>query len=1022
MQRPPYAAIDVVVDTHAPSFSGDAVVRSSQLSSCTTLSGFATPVCSAASLLAFYGVCNDSVASDSDAPLVEVAPCMASWQSRRVATSTSSQGCVAGENGGGGSDVASSSDGGSGSLAWQPVSESSAVVNATGDGLYRVSWRVVDGAGNVGETVTSDVWLDTARPTGVPTFVRAPDKTSFTTAAVFEVQLVGDKSPGLLSFVYQVSSSTGTSPLLTAGSPEPSNDDTVQLSLPGVVLDESYTLSVWAQDQAGWRSSRAAVYSWRTASVLPEVRLLARPANVSALRTPTFVFSLVWPNAVTGAPAEPDDAAYSVSLVGVSSPHAPCDELSAPANCSARCSSTRCEYVAVLDEPGTYTLQVQPVLAGRSGDIVAVLWEYRRCSDSEYAVVTHGDAIHCERCPPGADCTPHNATHVLQQPDIVARAGWWASPSSDGLRYHRCPRAESCLHGADGVRARCAVGYAHLVCSQCADDYFEQFGKCTRCPSSRGRSAGATIVIVLAIIAMSLVLFAFRSFVPVGVVKVGISMVQIIASANSAYSIPWPPVFSGFMLSLRVFLIDVASITQLGCSQPVTYYTSLCIALVGLKVALLALLLGPWLWRHMQLQQCKLTRVINSFRDRRRLSKVSEAMSGRRRGSLMSALVVTYASLQARRAAINWSRVFKVCFSMLFLAYPGVSVQILRMFKCLEIDGAWWLAVDMRLRCFDTRWYFFAVYAGVMGVLYVAGLPAVVFVILWRRRHKLHGDPSDPFVATTQEAYGFLYLDYGPGAWWWEVEELLRKLLLTAVVVVLDDGSPLQVALAVLVSGWAHVLHAMYKPWGVGSVMYRLQHGSLLVTFFVFLMGLLFKLDGVSLRSRVYSLLAFVMLVMCIVFIVTWVILVLLASRDTFFAKKRQRLQLAAGAAHRLLAAPADSPGGGVAAGGSRTGRVSRIRVRDPTTDDAASAAPGERATATFANPLYRAADGAPAPSPTALAVQHDSDDRRPEPVSESAMTASRRWKVLRTAANSPKTTVAQELVRRISPPAGVHR
>ncbi len=53
-----------------------------------------------------------------------------------------------------------------------------------------------------------------------------------------------------------------------------------------------------------------------------------------------------------------------------------------------------------------------------------------------------------------------------------------------------------------------------------------------------------------------------------------------------------------------------------------------------------------------------------------------------------------------------------------------------------------------------------------------------------------------------------------------------------------------QVTLAVLVSGWAHVLHAVYKPWGAGSTMYSLQHGSLFVTSFVFLMGLLFKVRG----------------------------------------------------------------------------------------------------------------------------------------------------------------------------------
>ena len=58
-----------------------------------------------------------------------------------------------------------------------------------------------------------------------------------------------------------------------------------------------------------------------------------------------------------------------------------------------------------------------------------------------------------------------------------------------------------------------------------------------------------------------------------------------------------------------------------------------------------------------------------------------------------------------------------------------------------------------------------------------------------------------------------------------------------------------------LVSGWAHVLHAMYKPWGAGSNMYLLQHGSLFVTTFVFLMGLLFKVRDAPIMLFVRALL-----------------------------------------------------------------------------------------------------------------------------------------------------------------------
>ena len=155
-----------------------------------------------------------------------------------------------------------------------------------------------------------------------------------------------------------------------------------------------------------------------------------------------------------------------------------------------------------------------------------------------------------------------------------------------------------------------------------------------------------------------------------------------------------------------------------------------------------------------------------------------------------------------------------------------------------------------------------------MGCLYVVGLPLGVFGMLWVRRGALFGE-SEGAVAT-RARYGFLYESYGVSGWWWEVEELVRKLLLTSIVVVMSDGSPLQVTCAVCVCSWAHVLHGVFKPWGGGSLLYGLQHGSLFVTSFVFLMGLLFKVDGVVAGSAVYDGLAVVMLVLCCGYVAVW--------------------------------------------------------------------------------------------------------------------------------------------------------
>jgi hypothetical protein len=409
--------------------------------------------------------------------------------------------------------------------------------------------------------------------------------------------------------------------------------------------------------------------------------------------------------------------------------------------------------------------------------------------------------------------------------------------------------------------------------------------------------------------------YAARNLLPIEAIKLGVSMVQIIASVNSAYNIPWPSAFRRFLSLLRVFLVDVVAITQASCAQPMNYYASMMVVCVGLKLALAVLLLGPWLWSKMSARGCRVTRAVQAVQVRRKVTAVEASMikAGHRRGSVMRAMLHTVAAAQVEVARVRWTEVFKASFMLLFVAYPGVSLKVLRLFKCREIEGVYWLAADMRLRCYDGRWAGFAIYGLVMAALYIVGLPAAVLWILWRRRHKLFGSPTDAFVASTRETFGFLYEDYGSSAWWWEVEELLRKLLLSAVVVLIDEGSPLQVTLAVLVSGWAHVLHAQYKPWGAGSVLYSLQHGALFVTSFVFLMGLLFKVDGVSSSSVTYSALSGIMVALCVAFMAAWVAVIAVRVTDMWRAARKARPSRTRGGRAGVSGAPASSSSAGVA-------------------------------------------------------------------------------------------------------------
>jgi hypothetical protein len=508
---------------------------------------------------------------------------------------------------------------------------------------------------------------------------------------------------------------------------------------------------------------------------------------------------------------------------------------------------------------------------------VSVLWEYRRCSSSEYAVITNGDAISCRACPLGGDCyaMSQRSSAVVESSNIVSQRGWWASPSSDGSRFYRCPIRDACMPGAGLVngsssRTRCADGFDGILCGSCALGYFPQYGTCAKCPASASPlSVFLSVLLPMVVVVAFGVLFVLRGMMGRGMMKVGLTMLQIIASANSAYSIPWPSRFKALLNFARLFLVDIISLTKADCASPVLYYRSLLYTLVGFKF--LVLLIAVVMYAAERRRARSHPGTVLQHNPAARAPRSDDATAAATGGSVVSGGSRMRRSTVVLAAAVNrlqLARQFRAVFMVLFVAYPFVAQKILRMYRCRFVEGVYYLAADMRLRCFTHEWYGYATYAGVMAVVFVVGFPASILVILVRRRRVLFGDGS----AETRRVYGFLYEAYGPVAWWWEVEELLRRLVLSAVVVLMDDGSPLQVTLAVLVSGWAHVLHAVYKPWGSNSRTYLLQHGSLFVTSFVFLMGLLFKVQGINTDSWAFVALAVVMLLLTAGFVAWWLL------------------------------------------------------------------------------------------------------------------------------------------------------
>ena len=230
--------------------------------------------------------------------------------------------------------------------------------------------------------------------------------------------------------------------------------------------------------------------------------------------------------------------------------------------------------------------------------------------------------------------------------------------------------------------------------------FYYYYRRCVKCPAARSQSVGAVVGIVAAAVVCGAVVYSVRALLPVDVLKLGVSMVQIIASASSAYDIPWPSEFSALLDGLRVFLVrattggsagtsepgregwgeaemghrvlirrrqshachaaqsvvpcsvcpsvvpelellhlawlvllcfptpqvDVISMTRANCAQPMTFYDSLVVMLVGFKVVVLLVLVLPWLVR--ALIRC---RVVQDMRTSMAMKKQAKAQLARNR-------------------------------------------------------------------------------------------------------------------------------------------------------------------------------------------------------------------------------------------------------------------------------------------------------------------------------------------------------------------------------------------------------
>ena len=189
-------------------------------------------------------------------------------------------------------------------------------------------------------------------------------------------------------------------------------------------------------------------------------------------------------------------------------------------------------------------------------------------------------------------------------------------------------------------------------------------------------------------------------------------------TVDRQFGVTWPPAFQRALAALSVLSLDFGILGSLLCMVNLSFYTNLLCT---------TLLLVALLWCIFVIYLCL------------RLNKPGRAQE------------------------IRQTCLFVAIYLLLF-AYPVVSVKVVELFGCHNVEGTYYLRADYSLQCYTSEWTAMAAYASAFLVTYVVGFPLFVGTKLWSYRHALRKQVQGPGqvckLAPPGLLLGFLLDDY----------------------------------------------------------------------------------------------------------------------------------------------------------------------------------------------------------------------------------------------------------------------
>jgi hypothetical protein len=167
---------------------------------------------------------------------------------------------------------------------------------------------------------------------------------------------------------------------------------------------------------------------------------------------------------------------------------------------------------------------------------------------------------------------------------------------------------------------------------------------------------------------------------------------------------------------------------------------------------------------------------------------------------------------------------------LLYYIYPFMASLGISPLRCRhDIDGNYFLVQQPALNCFDTSWLEILVFIIFIIIVWVFGMPLILFYWLYRHKEDLQQEQF-------KQRFGELYRFYKPEYYWWGIVGVSRKMCILLPVLFTAKLWESWVANLVLFASIFFYKHS--KPY-ISNEVNNVQHTANLCLFLFLYFGIL---------------------------------------------------------------------------------------------------------------------------------------------------------------------------------------